>query len=447
MSRRITTLAIIVPLAILVACDQRAPAPPATSAPIRTNQPAAPSPSAAQTSSPLATFSPAPPAPKFLIAFSQCDGTCDQAEKTHIWIANADGTAAKKIIDLGASPSFSPDGSKIVFEFADGIYVANSDGANRTRIVSTTGAAVPEWSRDGKWIVFADRSGLKAGAIVVQKAAWSKVGVVGATISGNVFINVVAPDGTQLRTLTVGNNPTWSPDGKTIAFNTCVGSTCGIYRVNAEGGEPARITDDTGGMPAWSPDGKQILYQADANNIKQIFSVNADGTGKKQLTSGNQLHVDGIWSPNGREIFYRSPEAGSWDIWAMNADGTNRRKIYGDYVPVEWGDEKLSAAQTQFAIAAPPTPVALATKTALPPISNLEPIPAGMGGLVLTNRYVQELEIDIGAKLYRVPPSGRTIVFLPPGRQTYSANVPGRGRLSGVVEVQLGKYMEVTFEE
>ncbi|MBI3914989.1 MAG: PD40 domain-containing protein [Chloroflexi bacterium] len=395
----------------------------------------------------LPNLSPTPVAPRDIIAYSQCDGKCDLPEATHIWVANADGSGARKIVDLGAAPSLSPDGLKVVFEFSDGIYVANRDGANRTRIVATTGAAVPEWSRDGKWIVFADRSGLRAGGRVVQKAAWSRVPE-GAAVSGNIFIKLVAPDGTQLRTLTVGNHPTWSPDGKAIAFNTCVGSMCGIYRVNAEGGEPTRVTDDNGAIPNWSPDGKQISYQADVNGIKQLFVVNADGAGKKQLTSGNQLHVSATWSADGKSIYYRSPEAGSWDIWAINPDGSNPRKIYGDYPPVDWGDEKISASAATLPGDFFPTQAIIPTRTPPPTISGeLPPIPSGLGGLAIVNRYVQELEIEIGGKFYRIQPHTRIAVHLPPGRQTYSAGVPGRGRLSGEIQVQLGKYLEVVFEE
>ncbi len=72
----------------------------------------------------------------------------------------------------------------------------------------------------------------------------------------------------------------------------------------------------------------------------------------------------------------------------------------------------------------------LAGPTRMPtpsPTSQFPAIPAGMGGLVVVNWYGQEMNLQIGGKPYKVPASGgQVIIYLPPGRQNYSANIPRR---------------------
>ncbi len=87
----------------------------------------------------------------------------------------------------------------------------------------------------------------------------------------------------------------------------------------------------------------------------------------------------------------------------------------------------------------PPTATSVPPTLALPPL--FPPIPAGMGGLIVVNYYGNELNYDIGGKLYKVPGSGgRVIIHLPPGKHNYSADIPGRGRAGGTIEIMLGVY-------
>ncbi len=254
------------------------------------------------------------------IAFSIDRG--ERPEDKFIWLMNADGGGAKQILDRASSPAFSPDGSLIAYyHWTDGIYIANAaDGSNQRKIVGETNAKYLSWSHDGKWIAFRSQP----------------------AVNGNVYVDAVLIDGTGRRNIAVGDSPSWSFDDRMIALQTCKATACGIHRVSSEGGDPIPITNDAGGNPAWSPDGKKILYQLEAGDVKQLFVVNVDGTGKKQLTSGASLHVDGQWSSDGNYIFYRSTESGSWAIWRMNADGSRPVKLIEDTPPVDWPYEKLA---------------------------------------------------------------------------------------------------------
>ncbi len=103
--------------------------------------------------------------------------------------------------------------------------------------------------------------------------------------------------------------PTWSPDGKSIAFISNMSGRNNLWLVPAEGGWPVQLTvsDQRQTAPAWSPDGKWIAYQSDydGDELWDIFLVSPK-TGKVvNLTSTREIaEIDPTWSPDGRYLAY-----------------------------------------------------------------------------------------------------------------------------------------------
>jgi dipeptidyl aminopeptidase/acylaminoacyl peptidase len=103
--------------------------------------------------------------------------------------------------------------------------------------------------------------------------------------------------------------PTWSPDGKQIAFISNMSGRNNLWLVSAEGGFPTQLTvsDQRQTSPAWSPDGKWIAYQSDYDGDEQwdIFLVSPK-TGKVvNLTQTREIaEMDPTWSPDGRYLAY-----------------------------------------------------------------------------------------------------------------------------------------------
>jgi dipeptidyl aminopeptidase/acylaminoacyl peptidase len=103
--------------------------------------------------------------------------------------------------------------------------------------------------------------------------------------------------------------PTWSPDGKSIAFISNMSGRNNLWLVPVEGGWPVQLTvsDQRQASPAWSPDGKWIAYQSDYDGDEQwdIFLVSPK-TGKVvNLTSTREIaERDPTWSPDGRYLAY-----------------------------------------------------------------------------------------------------------------------------------------------
>src|SRR6185369_5563525 len=107
----------------------------------------------------------------------------------------------------------------------------------------------------------------------------------------------IKPDGTDERNLTnhkeIDADPSWSPDGKQLAFTSNRTGQFRLYVMNADGSEQRDLlgNDQLGSLfPAWSADGKQILFGGKAEGgTPQLFIVNADGQSLQQVTDRHNL--------------------------------------------------------------------------------------------------------------------------------------------------------------
>ena len=253
------------------------------------------------------------------------------SSKGNIYTMNTDGT---NLIELarGSSPSWSPDGTKILFSFGLGrwlgdvtdIYIVDANGANRVNLTHGRHKVnhSPVVSPDGKRIAFASYR------------------------DDNYEIYVMDADGNNPKNLTLhlddDTSPVWSPDGTKIAFGSRqvredILNHSDIFVMKADGTNRINLTRNPHAFnndPSWSPDGNKIAYSAFSNVDRvgpgnahmDIFVMNADGTQPGRLTEDAPLNIQPSWSSDGKKIaFSRAQEDDPiyCDIYMMNADGTN----------------------------------------------------------------------------------------------------------------------------
>ncbi len=227
-----------------------------------------------------------------------------------VYTMNPDGTNVKRLtfaIAADTPHGWSPDGRTIYFHSSrdrnQEIYSMNADGSNQTRLTDNpANDSVPTASPDGTKIIFASNRD-----------------------SNDVELYTMNPDGSNQTRLTESpgsdTRPDWSPDGGEIIWSSqrtfVTGSTTArdaeIYKMNADGTEIVRLTDNSTNdpttalnesldqNPAWSPDGTKIVFDSNRSGDQEVYTMNADGSGVTRLTDAASVDAGCDWQPIPRQ--------------------------------------------------------------------------------------------------------------------------------------------------
>jgi TolB protein len=210
-------------------------------------------------------------------------------------------------------PAWSPDGKKIAFtsyrRTRAGLYIWNLEANSLTEVASSGTAFSPSFSPDGTRLLFC------------------------STLEGNSEIFVASGDGKNVKRLTFNNAvdtaPSWSPTGREIVFTSDRGGTPQIYIMDAEGSNVRRIS--FGGTyhdsPAWSPAGDRIVYVSRVENIFDLYVLNLRSNQIIKLTESNARNESPSWSPDGRHIVFTSTVRGTSQIYMIDYDGANLHSL------------------------------------------------------------------------------------------------------------------------
>jgi TolB protein len=224
--------------------------------------------------------------------------------------------------------AWSLDGKRLLYSAqTDGnieLYVMNADGSDARRLTNTPNAAEyePTWSPDGRQIAYTADLG-----------------------NSNTDIFMMDADGQNARNLTNTPNvaekqPAWGPlDTGVIAFVSNKTRDWDVYTMNTDGSNVVDLTanpnnpaDDT--MPSWSPDGTQIAFVSNrlrslgpisAKANEDIWVMGIDGSRLLQFTRSPASDIAPVWSPDGKQIVFASDRDGDDDLYVV--DSSDWRKV------------------------------------------------------------------------------------------------------------------------
>lgn len=294
--------------------------------PTETPEPPTATPVPRATPKPTATPKPQVSLGSYGVIYGNFDaGPEGDENKYSVWLMRGDGSEAREVVRPGFEPAFSPSGHKFAYYRPfNGIWVYNLDTSAASHVVASNYAEFASFSPDGTRLVFHE---------------W-----VGNWWSADVNLYIVNADGSGRTKLPQGIRPAWSPKGGLIAFDTCRGTSCGIYVVQPNGEGLRAVTSDGGGKVSWSPDGKKLVYSAETDGDPEVWVVNLDGSGKKQLTRNAGNDTLPVYSPDGRFIYFLSDQNGrAWAIRVMRPDGSDVQTVRRVGVPPRWQFSRLWA--------------------------------------------------------------------------------------------------------
>jgi len=244
------------------------------------------------------------------LAYDRTDYTTSGFGYIALASSNSDGSGTETLAGAGVpplynnNPSWKSDGTKIVYESDNEIWVMNADGGGKVNLTNTpTGTASernPSWSVNDK----------------ISYERDSQIWTMNSNGTGQVpFTAITQPSPSA---------PAYSPDGTKLAFQ----SGGSIWIINTDGTNERRVTVSAVNYsaPAWSPDGSKIIL---AKSGIGIYVINVDGTNEIALTNGAQDSAPS-WSNDGTKIAFVRRGTSVNGIYTMDAVGGNQLRILAD---------------------------------------------------------------------------------------------------------------------
>lgn len=245
------------------------------------------------------------------------------SDPTALRLVRGDGTGDHAIEGLPAGaghPDWSPDGSSIAFvvdeDDSRDIWIANADGTDAHRVVGCEAPCVdadgPAFSPDGRFLAY------RVFELVDGEFPGSRIEITGlGGLGGTRTVSTT----TAPQFIGNGTGIRWAPDGRSLVFDVStiehpgtdaervIETAIAVVRLHDGPSAPLALTnlDTFPTYPDWSPDGETIVFMAQpggSTGPMELFLMAADGSGLRQLTTGSP--GGGVWgptfAPDGRSI-------------------------------------------------------------------------------------------------------------------------------------------------
>jgi Tol biopolymer transport system component len=228
--------------------------------------------------------------------------------------ADAGVTAAFSHVEMKALSAAS--GAPVLWSVLETVPEDSTD--RHVTYVSASHFEAPNWTSDGKALIFNRNGHLERLAITVETHPVAQ--------GEPVVIDTGAQDHCN-------NDHVLSPDGAWIGISDSsqADHESSVYVVPAGGGAARRVTQASPSyLHGWSPDGKTLAFVGERKGNFDIYTIPAAGGEETRLTTAEGLDDGPEYSPDGQTIYFNSVRTGHMQIWRMHADGSGQEQVVKD---------------------------------------------------------------------------------------------------------------------
>ncbi len=271
------------------------------------------------------------------------------ATESRIYLISPDGLQLRDLTGHAGTISYIAANGRILFRSPDKlephddeIFSVNLDGSGLKQLTNNLASDMfGSWSSDLSRIAF-----------ITDRDGRSKLYLMNADGSQQVSLSQ------SLNTIEGARPPSWSPDDQWVVFNANSDSDNEIYRIHPDGTGLGKLTDNKFNdfNPSYSPDGKYIAFISNRTGSRdqldnRIFIMKADGSEQHQVGNISPIHGSLSWSPQGEQITFNAFSTYVVEIFTMQTDGSHLRQL--TFSPVQplvvtLKSKGVAVAQTLF---------------------------------------------------------------------------------------------------
>ncbi len=239
----------------------------------------------------------------------------------------------------------SPTGARAVFEAHGEIFTVPAEKGDTRNMTNTPGAAErnPSWSPDGKTIAYFSDASGEYKLYLQDQTGFKTPTVIDLGPDPSYFYN-----------------PTWSPDSKHIAYND---KHMRLWVVDVPTGKPVKVDEgiyssfNSTFNVTWSPDSKWLAYQRDLNNqLDAIFLYSLDMKKSTQVTDGMSDATNPAFDLGGKYLYFVAstndgPSNAGIDLSSLDREATSAPYVVvlakdgASPIPPESDDEKIKSEE------------------------------------------------------------------------------------------------------
>jgi Tol biopolymer transport system component len=225
-----------------------------------------------------------------------------------------------------ASPSFCPDGSLIAFAWNPRedddfrIFVKPIGDDPPRQLTEGPGSDLfPSWSPDGRSIAFTRMAGERSALFIIPSLGGPEREVLSTARREGAWRCECAAR--------------WSPDGHSLVFVAPLGDSCQLQVLSLDTFERRALTSPTlplfDALPAFSPDGRTVAFVRYRNvSLGDIYLIPAEGGAPTRLTHDDaRLWGSFAWTPDGKSIVFAGNRAGSDALWQLKLAGGQPERL------------------------------------------------------------------------------------------------------------------------